>query len=172
MSPQEATGRHDVICFSSLDWDVLWQGHHEIAVTLAARGHRVLFVENTGVRPPGLRDMPRLCQRIRNWRRGARGFRQERENLVVYSPLLLPFPYSSMARRVNRALLLRALRSWMGPSGSGRPIVWTFLPTPLVHDLIGGLDPALTVYYCVNDFASSSPAARRISGQVPQPLGH
>ena len=116
-----ADGRHDVICFSSIDWDLLWQGHHEIAVTLAARGHRVLFVENTGVRPPGLRDMPRLRQRIRNWRRGARGFRQDRENLVVYSPLLLPFPYSSMARRVNRALLLRALRSWTGPSGLGTP---------------------------------------------------
>ena len=158
-----ATERHDVICFSSIDWDLLWQGHHEIAVTLAARGHRVLFVENTGVRHPGFRDLPRLRQRVRNWRRGARGFRQERENLVVYSPLLLPFPYSSMARRVNRALLLRALRAWTGPSRSGLPIVWTFLPTPLVLDLIPGLGPALTVYYCVNDFAASSPAAQRIT---------
>jgi glycosyltransferase involved in cell wall biosynthesis len=156
-------GRHDVICFSSIDWDLLWQGHHEIAVTLAARGHRVLFVENTGVRHPGLRDMPRLRQRIRNWRRGVRGFRQERENLVVYSPLLLPFPYSSVARRVNHALLLRALRSWGGPAGSGQAIVWTFLPTPLVHDLIRGLEPALSIYYCVNDFASSSRAAVRIT---------
>ena len=157
-----ADRRHDVICLSSIDWDLLWQGHHEIAVTLAARGHRVLFVENTGVRPAGLRDIPRLRQRIRNWRRGTRGFRRERENLFVYSPLLLPFPYSSMARRINHAVMLRTLGAWMGPSGSERSIVWTFLPTPLVHDLIHGLRPALTVYYCVNDFAASSPAAVRI----------
>ena len=110
--PVAACERRDIICFSSVDWDLLWQGHHEIAVTLAARGHRVLFVENTGVRSAGLHDMPRLRQRIRNWRRGARGFRQERENLVVYSPLIPPFPYSKMARGISRALLLRALRSW------------------------------------------------------------
>ena len=77
--------------------------------------------------------------------------------------MLLPFPYSSTARRVNRAILLRALRSWTGSSRSGRPIVWTFIPTPLIHDLIPGLGPALTVYYCVNDFAASSPAAQRIT---------
>ena len=158
-----ASGRRDVICFSSVDWDLLWQGHHEIAVTLAARGHRVLFVENTGVRRPGLRDVPRLRQRIRNWRRGAWGFRQARENLVVYSPLLPPFPYSAMARWISRTLLLRALRSWAAPSRALRPIVWTFLPTPLVRDLIRELDPAVTVYSCVSDFTSSSPAARRIA---------
>jgi glycosyltransferase involved in cell wall biosynthesis len=164
-APDPADGRHDVICLSSIDWDLLWQGHHEIAVALAARGHRVLFVENTGVRRPGLRDVPRLLRRVRNWQRGAAGgFRRERENLDVCSPLLLPFPYSSAARRINRALLLRTLRAWTR-SGSrpGRPIVWTFLPTPLIHDLIPGLSPALTVYYCVNDFAASSPAAQRIT---------
>jgi glycosyltransferase involved in cell wall biosynthesis len=161
-APDAAPRLPDVICFSSIDWGMLWQGHHEIAGALAARGHRVLFVENTGVRRPGVRDLPRLRQRLRNWRRNARGGRRERENLFVYSPLLLPFPYSSTARGVNRSLLLRALRSWRGAAGGGRPIVWTFLPTPLIRDLIGALHPLLTVYYCVNDFAASSPAARRI----------
>ena len=33
-------------------------------------------------------------------------------------------------------LLLRALRRWMRAVGFHRPIVWTFLPTPLAHDLI------------------------------------
>src|SRR5262249_46040199 len=43
------------------------------------------------------------------------------------------------------------------------PIVWTFLPTPLALDLIRGVDPQVTIYYCIDDLASSSPAARRIS---------
>ena len=57
----------DILCISSIDWDFIWQGHQEIMSTLAAEGHRVLFVENTGVRSPNLRDLPRLRQRIRNW---------------------------------------------------------------------------------------------------------
>src|SRR5262245_23156276 len=161
--PGSTSGCRDVICFSSIDWVPLWQGHHEIAVALAAQGYRVLFVENTGVRRPGLRDMPRLLRRLRNWRRGVRGFRRERDNLMVYSPVLLPFPYSPMACRINRFLLLRALRGWVGPSGSRRAIAWSFLPTPLVRNLIHRLEPALSVYYCVNDFASSSSSARRIT---------
>ena len=36
-------------------------------------------------------------------------------------------------------------------------MVWTFLPTPLAHALIDDLDPALTIYYCIDDLASSSP---------------
>ena len=74
----------DVLCISSIDWDFIWQGHQEIMSTLAAQGDRVLFIENTGVRPPRLRDLPRLRQRLRNWWRGTGGFREERPNLFVY----------------------------------------------------------------------------------------
>ena len=129
---------------------------------LAAQGHRVLFLENTGVRAPHVRDLPRLRSRIRNWWRGTKGFRQERPNLFVYSPIVLPLPYSRVARWINRRLLLRALRRWMRATGFYRPIVWTFLPTPLALDLIDGVDAQLAIYYCIDDLASSSIGARRI----------
>ena len=152
----------DVVCISSIDWDFIWQSHQEVMSRLAADGHRVLFVENTGVRTPSFRDLSRLRQRIRNWWRGTKGFREERPNLFVYSPLLLPGPYLRVARWINRFLLVRALQRWMRATGFFRPIVWTFLPTPLAHDLVAALDPQLTIYYCVDDLASSSPAARKI----------
>ena len=155
--------RRDIVCISSIDWDFIWQGHQEIMATLAGQGHRVLFVENTGVRAPRVRDLPRVRQRIRNWWRGTKGFRQERPNLFVYSPLLLPLPYSRLARAVNRFLLARALRRWMRATGFYRPIVWTFLPTPIALDLIAAIDPSLTIYYCIDDLAASSPGARRIA---------
>ncbi len=154
--------RPDVLCISSIDWDFIWQGHQEIMATLAAQGHRVLFLENTGVRAPSVRDIPRVRQRVRNWWKGTKGFREERPNLFVYSPIVLPLPYSRIARWVNRTLLLRSMRRWMRAIGFFRPIVWTFLPTPLAVDLIRDLDPQLTVYYCIDDFASSSMGARRI----------
>ena len=64
---------HDVVCISSIDWDFIWQGHQEIMSRLAASGHRVLFIENTGVRPPRIGDLPRVVSRLRNWRRGTKG---------------------------------------------------------------------------------------------------
>jgi uncharacterized SAM-binding protein YcdF (DUF218 family)/glycosyltransferase involved in cell wall biosynthesis len=159
------TGRlPDILCVSSIDWDFIWQGHQEIMSRMAAQGHRVLFVENTGVRAPKVRDLPRVRQRIRNWWRGTKGFRQERPNLFIYSPLLLPLPYFWLARWINRWLLSRALRRWMEAVGFTRPILWTFLPTPLALDIIRAVDPQVTIYYCIDDLASSSPGARKIVG--------
>jgi glycosyltransferase involved in cell wall biosynthesis len=152
-----------VVCLSTIDWDFNWQGHQEIMAALAASGNRVLFVETTGVRAPGIRDLPRLRQRLANWRRGHHGFREVRPRLFVYSPLALPLPYSRPARGVNRLLLGRALRRWVRAMGDRRPLLWTFLPTPLTLDLIETLDPQLTVYYCVDDLPGSSPAARRLA---------
>lgn len=174
--PDAAEGRDvtvppmDIVCISSIDWDFIWQGHQQIMATLAAKGHRVLFIENTGVRAPRLRDASRLLQRLRNWRRGTAGFRQEGERLFVYAPLVLPFPYSWAARWINREIILRAVRRWASAVGFNRPVVWTFLPTPLVLDLVHALDPALTVYYCIDDFASSSAGARRIMTSEAQLL--
>jgi glycosyltransferase involved in cell wall biosynthesis len=151
-----------IVCISSIDWDFNWQGHHEIMATLASEGSRVLFVENTGVRAPELRDLPRLARRLRNWRRGAGGLRTEQANLSIYSPLILPFPYSPAARRINRTLLMRPIRRWLRDTGGPRPIAWTFLPTPLTRDAIAGIDPELVVYFCVDDLPASSPGARRV----------
>jgi uncharacterized SAM-binding protein YcdF (DUF218 family)/glycosyltransferase involved in cell wall biosynthesis len=152
----------DILCISSIDWDHIWQGHQEIMSMLVADGHRVLFVENTGVRGPSVGDLPRIRKRIMSWWRATKGFREERPNLFLYSPLLLPFPYSRIARWINKTFMLRALRRWMNVTGFHRPIVWTFLPTPLSLDLIKGIDSQLTVYYCIDDLATSSPGARRI----------
>ena len=163
-----APRRHDIVCISSIDWDFIWQGHQEIMSTLAAEGHRVLFVENTGVRAPSVGDLPRIRKRLLAWWRATKGFRQERENLFVYSPLVLPFPYSRFARWLNALFIRRALKRWMDVTAFRRPIVWTFLPTPLALDLIRALDPQLTIYYCIDDFASSSIGAKKIVASEQQ----
>src|SRR5216683_4170 len=95
------------------------------APPLAADGHLVLFVENTGVRSPQMRDLPRVRRRIRNWWRGTKGFREERPNLFVYSPLVLPWPYLRPSRWFNRFVLMRAIRRWMRATGFSQPIAWT-----------------------------------------------
>ena len=153
---------HDVICISSIDWDFIWQGHQEIMTRLAASGHRVLFIENTGVRPPRISDLPRMMSRLRNWRRGTKGFREEKPNLFIHSPIVVPLPYSRIAQWLNKQILMRGINRWMRAVGVTRPVVWTFLPTPLARAVIADISPALTIYYCIDDLAASSPEARKI----------
>lgn len=154
----------DIICFSSIDWDFNWQGHQQIMSSLARAGNRVLFVENTGVRAPRLGDYNRIVSRLQNWRRGYKGIRQVEDNLFVFSPLLLPFPYSWTARRINSVLMLRVIRSWCRSVRFSRPVVWSFLPSRLTRDVIERLEPRLLVYYCIDSFVDSSPGASRIRG--------
>jgi uncharacterized SAM-binding protein YcdF (DUF218 family)/glycosyltransferase involved in cell wall biosynthesis len=164
------TERHDILCISSIDWDHIWQGHQEIMSMQAADGHRVLFIENTGVRAPALGqgDLQRVRKRFMTWWRATKGFREERPNLFVYSPLLLPFPYSRIARWINAYFMNRALRRWADIVGFHRPILWTFLPTPLALDLIDAIDPRLSIYYCIDNLAESSHGARKIVASEQQ----
>ena len=90
----------DIICISSIDWDAHWQIHHQIASSLVAAGNRVLFVENTGVRAPGVRDFSRMRQRVANWWRSTKGFRE-----VQSGPLRLFAPLRAVSVFVGRALV-------------------------------------------------------------------
>ena len=152
----------DIICFSSIDWDFIWQGHQEIMSRLACSGNRVLFIENTGVRSPGIKDTGRLFSRIKNWRKGYKGIRKVEDNLYVLSPIILPFPYSKWARFINRILLNRLIQSWSRSVRLTTPIIWTFLPSPLTIELIGKMSYKSLIYYCIDSFEKSSRSASRI----------
>jgi glycosyltransferase involved in cell wall biosynthesis/uncharacterized SAM-binding protein YcdF (DUF218 family) len=149
----------DVVILSSIDWARNWQTHQQLATSLVDAGHRVLFIENTGVRPPRRGDYQRVVNRIRNWVRSTRGFHDVRENLTVFSPLFLPLPYSRWALAINKRLLSTALRRWMRASGCHEPLVITFLPTPLADALIEAIEPIASIYYCANDMAGGSSGA-------------
>jgi uncharacterized SAM-binding protein YcdF (DUF218 family) len=143
---------HNIICISSIDWDFVWQGHQEIMSAFANSDNRVLFIENTGVRTPTLKDIPRLKKRLIDWFKSVKGFRQEMENLFVYSPIFLPFPYSRITRWINKYMILNPLRKWMKTMKFYEPIIWTFLPTGIALDIIDSIDKKLLVYYCIADF--------------------
>jgi len=153
----------NIICISSIDWDFIWQGHQEIMSSFANNGNRVLFVENTGVRTPGFKDLSRIRKRIKNWFKGVKGIRQEADNLYIYSPLVLPFPYSKIARWINRRIILGVLDRWMSVMDFNNPVLWTFLPTPLCLDIAGRIVKKLFIYYCIDNFSVSSSEAKKIT---------
>ncbi|UCB57003.1 MAG: YdcF family protein [Candidatus Omnitrophota bacterium] len=152
----------NIICISSIDWDFNWQGHQEIMSTFARNNNRVLFIENTGVRVPTLKDLPRLKKRLSNWLKGISGIRKEEENLFVFSPLVIPFPYSRIARWINRYLLLSTLKKWIKVMDFNDPIIWTFLPTGISLDLIANIDKKMSVYYCIAEFTKLVRDSRKI----------
>jgi len=152
----------NIICISSIDWDFIWQGHQEIMSVLAKNGNRVLFIENTGVRAPGLRDVSRIRSRIRNWLKGVKGIRKESDNLYVFSPLVLPFPYSRIAKWINKHLILSILDRWVKIMDFSDPIVWAFLPTPLSIDIANNIVKKLFIYYCIDNFSVSSITVKKI----------
>lgn len=142
----------NIICISSIDWDFIWQGHQEIMSTFAKHGNRVLFIENTGIRPPTFKDIPRIRKRIINWFKSIRGFRKESENLYIYSPLILPFPYSKIASWINNYLMVKALKQWIKVMHFDNSIVWSFLPTGIALDIIHSVNAKILVYYYIADF--------------------
>lgn len=150
----------NVVCFGSIDWGFNWQLPQEVASALA-RGNRVLYVENTGVRRPSVRDLPRLRLRLKNWLRKTGRHGAASAGVDVHSPLLVPLPYSRVAGVFNAMLMLRVVRRWLRRNPDAPLIFITFLPTPLARALIRGLAPHLVVYYCADSIPESSEEARK-----------
>ena len=151
----------DIILISSIEWDFNWQGHQEIATRLAQTGNRVLYVENMGVRSPGLRDARRVAQRFSRWAGSVLdgGVRHVAPNLYVCSPLILPPFGPSIRHQLNRYVLLRLLRRVVQNLHFDPAVIWTFLPTDIVASFIRMMrDPhGVVVYYCIADFAELTP---------------
>lgn len=156
----------DIILISSIEWDFNWQGHQEIAKRLVESGNRVLYIENMGVRSPGLHDARRVALRFAHWAKAlpGGGVRQVSPNLYVCSPLILPPFGSKFRRQVNRRVMLSLVRRTVKNLGFKPEIIWTFLPTDTVASLLRMLrhPQAVVVYYCIADFAELTPRPQDI----------
>ena len=138
----------DFVVLATADWDhPLWTNKQHTALTLAAAGHRVLYVESLGIRAPriGAADRTRIVRRLL---RMLQLPRQCRQRLWVWSPPVLPGGHSGRALQLNRQLFQGGLAlacRWLGFSNS---ILWTYNPLTTLY-----LDPesfAGSVYHCVD----------------------
>lgn len=154
--------RRQVVVLSTIDWDTAWQRHQIFAAAFAARGDEVFFVENTGFRNPGWRDLPRLWRRVRNrvFPAAAAGANRIPEGLRVFSPRVLP-PTWGLFRRLNSAFCLPRLLGELRAAGlrDGADCV-VYGPTPTMVELVRRLRPAAVLYDCASNFRGhpSAPA--------------
>lgn len=146
--------RVQILVLSSIDWDAAWQRHQIFASRLAAAGQDVFFVENSGFRDPGLRDLSRLWGRLNRLISHPKGGVRNGlpPGLRVITPKLLP-PTNRVFRRSNAAALIPRLLDTLRSAGLGaRPLVITYFPTAATLEIIRRLDPCAVVYDCAANF--------------------
>jgi glycosyltransferase involved in cell wall biosynthesis len=126
---------------------------HQLARRLAARGHRVLFVESVGLRPPAPlasgQDLRRVLTRLRGALRGVREVEPRLWVLSPVVPLVGPPALRALALRVVARGVARAARRL----GFEAPVLWAFLPTALA--VAERLPAAAVVYHCVDHYAAN-----------------
>lgn len=156
----------DIVCISSIEWDFNWQCPQEMASRLAEAGNRVLFIENTGIRSPRLRDAGRIVRRFRQWLRslGSHGLRKVSPNLHIHSPLVLPPFGATLGRGLNARFFLKQVRRAVRHLRMKDVLILCYLPTDTVLDLVEMLSTPLSVvvYYRVDNLALLTPHAEQL----------
>jgi len=141
--------RYDVVLLSTADWDnPFWTNKQHVAVELARLGNRVLYIDSLGLRRPSAsgRDLKRIAQRLL---KALRPPRKVRDNLWVWSPIVLPLHGNALVRLLNRVLLRVGLSVWMWRLKITRDLLWTY--NPLTTEFFKLDTFKSRVYHCVDE---------------------
>ncbi len=143
--------RNDILFFSSDDWDSGLKTSKYHLSTRLARENRVLFINSLSLRTPTIskRDARKILVKLAGY---LKGVRKVRENLYIYTPLLIPFQRMGWIRRFNEQFLRLQFKYLLRRYRMPEPVIWTFLPNTL--DLIRHLPRGLLVYYSVDDMSA------------------
>jgi glycosyltransferase involved in cell wall biosynthesis len=123
---------------------------HQIA-RLLARHNRLLYVEAAGQRAPtaSKRDLAKIVSKLRKvWADPVR----VADNVHVYSPLIVPFHGSALARRINRVALGASIRRACRKVGFERPLLWIILPH--YSTIVDTVPHKGIVYYVVDEYSA------------------
>src|SRR5258708_4373860 len=91
--------------------------------------NRVLWINSIATRAPKLtsgRDLRKIWNKLASFTRGTI---HVGKNLWVYTPIVLPFPHSHLATRINQSILRLTLRRLRQQLGMEEFQLWTFVPT-------------------------------------------
>jgi glycosyltransferase involved in cell wall biosynthesis len=142
----------DVVLLSTADWDnPFWTNKQHVAVELARRGHRVLYIDSLGLRRPSAstRDLKRILGRIR---KSLRVPREVRTGLWVWSPLVLPFLGNPLSRMATRWMLEHGLDARLRALGMRREWLWTY--NPLTRRFLDICSFERCIFHCVDELSA------------------
>lgn len=139
----------DVVLLSTAEWDnPFWTNKQHVAIELAKRGHRVFYIDSLGLRRPSIsnQDTKRIIKRIR---KAFQKPKKVKENLWVWSPVLLPFQNNTWTRKFNYYLLSNWLRTCLKRLNFNQDIFWTY--NPLTLNLFDTDLYSQLIYHCVDE---------------------
>jgi glycosyltransferase involved in cell wall biosynthesis len=139
----------NIICFAK-DWDEDPTSCNHVMRALS-RGNRVLWLNSICARRPDFasgRDLRKIGRKLMAFLKGPT---EVAPNLWVYTPLVLPFPYTYAATAVNRWILRATVKLLRARLGMRDFQLWTFLPTTAAY--VGVMGESVSVYYCTDEWA-------------------
>jgi peptidoglycan/xylan/chitin deacetylase (PgdA/CDA1 family) len=145
-----SSAANNIVCFAK-DWEECPTSNNHVMLELA-KTHRVLWLNSIATRTPQLsssRDVKKILLKLRSF---AAGPKRVRENMWVFTPLVLPLPHSRLAKEINQRFLRLTIRWLVRRLGMNAFQLWSFLPNAV--DYLGKFGEALVVYYCVDDWAN------------------
>jgi glycosyltransferase involved in cell wall biosynthesis len=142
----------NIVCFAK-DWSDDPTSNNHVMRALA-RDNRVLWLNSIATRVPNLSSTGDVSKILKKLKSFAQGPIHVENGLDVYTPIVLPFPYSALAGRANERILDMSLRLLRSRRGMKDFQLWTFLPT--TGKYIGKLGESFTVYYCIDEWSHFS----------------
>ena len=150
----------NILILSTQDWDALPTRKHHWARKFAARGNRVLYVEQQMHWLGWMVDLRHHLGRVWRWLSGPR---QVSERLWVFTlPLVHPFfQMSILINTLNNWLLAPVLRWALRRIGFKDVVMWAY--TPHAAGLVGRLGERLVIYECVDEFSAARGLVRGVT---------
>jgi len=141
-----------VVCLASAGWETDTPVNvHHIMRRLSVR-HPILWVDSQPLRVPSTSraDLRKVVRRLGTM---AGGVRSVKDNVWCITPSSLPFYRNRGIQNWNDRRLRKQLLRTTASLGFSHFVLWVFLPT--AAGLAGTLDEVLTIYHCVDDYASN-----------------
>ncbi|RIL01394.1 MAG: hypothetical protein DCC71_17805 [Proteobacteria bacterium] len=134
----------DVVCFGQQNWDFCWTGKQHLMTRLAARGHRVLYVDPDLALATRLRDVHRSLAPLAS----GLGLREAAQRCWVFT-----LPYSPALRwRLSVRRYPRVLRRAIRRLGFAAPICLTLYPRALPYADV--VPFAARVHYAIDEMTA------------------
>ena len=143
----------NIVMLSTAEWDnPFWTNKQHTACSLANAGHRVFYIESLGLRSPSAghgRDWKRLFKRL------LRAFllpNKVKDNLWVWSPLVIPAASGKFSQNINKVLLSLTLGFYRRLYGFRSAILWTYNPLTLLYAKPNRFNAL--IYHCVDEISA------------------
>ena len=142
----------NIIFFGFADWDNPYKTNQHYVAGYFSENNRVLFIESLGLRQPVLqkKDIKRIFKRLI---KGFKVVRKIRNNLIVFSPLVIPFHRYEFISFLNQVILKSFLKLLIKRYDFNDLIIFSYIPNVL--DFVKGLKYKLLVYHCVDEFSGN-----------------